>query len=75
MRAAVANLTGPARRGTAYGMFNLVYGVAWFAGSAFMGWLYTRSLHGLTAFSVLAQLLAIPCFIWARGFGARPRFA
>lgn len=70
MRAAVANMTSPNRRATAYGMFNLAYGVAWFGGSVLMGWLYTRSLTGLVAFSVLAQLLAIPCFLWAKRLGA-----
>jgi MFS family permease len=66
MRAAVANMTSPTRRATAYGLFNLVYGVAWFAGSAFMGWIYAHSIGGLMAFSVIAQLLAIPCFMWAK---------
>jgi MFS family permease len=70
MRAAVANMTSPRRRATAYGMFNLAYGVAWFSGSALMGWLYTRSLTGLVAVSVLAQLLAIPCFVWAKRLSA-----
>jgi MFS family permease len=66
MRAAVANMTSATRRATAYGVFNLVYGVAWFAGSAFMGWIYVHSIGGLMAFSVMAQLLAIPCFVWAK---------
>ncbi len=65
MRAAIAEMTSTARRGTAYGVFNLVYGVAWFAGSAFMGWIYAHSIAGLMAFSVVAQLLAIPCFMRA----------
>ncbi|HEY7288509.1 MAG TPA: MFS transporter [Vicinamibacterales bacterium] len=69
MRAAIANMTSPARRGTAYGLFNLVYGVAWFGGSALMGWMYVRSLGWLIAFSVLAQMLAIPCFAWAKRLG------
>lgn len=66
MRAAIANITTPARRATAYGVFNLAYGIAWFAGSAFMGWIYAHSIGGLMAFSVIAQLLAIPCFMWAK---------
>jgi len=66
MRAAIANMTSAARRATAYGMFNLVYGAAWFVGSAFMGWLYSRSIGGLIAFSLIAQVLAIPCFLWAK---------
>jgi predicted MFS family arabinose efflux permease len=66
MRAAIANMTSPTRRATAYGVFNLAYGLAWFAGSAFMGWIYAHSIGGLMAFSVMAQLLAIPCFVWAK---------
>jgi predicted MFS family arabinose efflux permease len=65
MRAAIADMTSPARRATAYGVFNLAYGVAWFSGSALMGWMYAHSIAGLMAFSVAAQLFAIPCFIWA----------
>jgi MFS family permease len=49
-----------ARRGTAYGVFNSGYGLLWFAGSALMGVLYDVSLPALIAFSVLAQLLAVP---------------
>jgi MFS-type transporter involved in bile tolerance (Atg22 family) len=48
------------QRGTAYGVFNSVYGVAWFAGSAAMGLLYDVSISFLIAFSVLTQLLAVP---------------
>jgi MFS-type transporter involved in bile tolerance (Atg22 family) len=66
MRAAIANMTSPARRTTAYGLFNLAYGMAWFAGSALMGWMYARSISGLVVFSVVTQLLAIPCFMQAK---------
>jgi predicted MFS family arabinose efflux permease len=66
MRAAIANMTTGTRRSTAYGMFNLAYGLAWFVGSALVGWLYARSIGGLIAFSVIAQLLANPCFVWAK---------
>jgi MFS family permease len=65
MRAAIATMTSPARRATAYGIFNLGYGVAWFVGSGVMGWLYGRSLIALVTFSAAAQLLAIPCFLIA----------
>jgi MFS family permease len=73
MRAAIADMTPPAMRGTAYGVFNLAYGVAWFGGSALMGWLYARSLGGLIAFSVMAQLLALPCLMWAKRLGRDAR--
>lgn len=60
MRAAVAGMVPPDRRGAAYGLFNTGYGLAWFAGSALMGLLYDISLPALIAFSILSQLAAIP---------------
>lgn len=60
MRAVVAGMVAPDRRGSAYGIFNAGYGLAWFAGSAFMGILYDLSLGWLVAFSVFSQLAAIP---------------
>jgi MFS family permease len=60
MRAAISRMAPAGRRGTAYGVFNSVYGAAWFAGSATMGLLYTRHPALLVAFSVVAQLLALP---------------
>ena len=44
VRAAVAQMAPAERRGTAYGIFNAIYGVAWFAGSALLGVLYDRSV-------------------------------
>lgn len=66
LRAAVAEMIPPARRGSAYGLFNFGYGAAWFLGSAGLGFLYSRSLPGLVAFSVVLQLAAIPLFLSAR---------
>jgi predicted MFS family arabinose efflux permease len=59
MPAVVAGLVPPARRGSAYGLFNAVYGVAWFLGSAAMGVLYERSLAGVVAFSVALESAAV----------------
>lgn len=69
MRAAIAEMTTTTRRATAYGLFNLAYGLSWFAGSAVMGWLYGRSLTWLLVFPVVAQLAAVPCFLAARREG------
>jgi len=63
-KAVVAGLVPPDRRGSAYGMFNTGYGLAWFGGSAVMGMLYDRSLGGLILFSLLAQGMAMPLFLW-----------
>jgi MFS family permease len=65
MRAAVAGMASRDRRGTSYGIFNAVYGVVWFLGSAFMGILYDVSLPSLIAFSVATQLLSAPLFLLA----------
>jgi MFS family permease len=64
MRAAVADLVPSARRGTAYGLFNGLYGVAWFLGSAAMGALYAVSIPALVALSVLLELASLPV-LWA----------
>ncbi len=63
MAAAVANMVPARRIGSAYGLFNLLYGVAWFAGSVVMGVLYDVSIPALVAFSVAAELLAIPLIV------------
>lgn len=59
LRAAVAGMVPPERRGTAYGLFNIGYGLCWFAGSALMGLLYDRSLPALIGLSVALQLGAV----------------
>jgi len=62
MRAAVGSLAAPERRSYAYGVFNAGYGVFWFLGSLLIGVLYDISLPALVAFSVTAQLAALPIF-------------
>jgi MFS family permease len=60
MRAAVAGMIPADKRGTAYGTFNLGYGVFWFLGSAIMGVLYDASIQTLIVFSVVMQLASVP---------------
>lgn len=59
VRAALGDMVSPDRRASAYGLFDSVFGVAWFAGSALMGGLYDRQPAALVGFSVGAQLLAV----------------
>ncbi len=66
IRAAVAGMAGREKRGTAYGIFNAVYGVSWFLGSAFMGLLYDVSLHAVVVFAVVMQLGSIPLLLLVR---------
>ncbi len=66
MRAAVAGMVSPDRRGSAYGFFNAGYGVTWFLGSALLGALYDISIPALIAFSVLAQLASVPLLVMTK---------
>ncbi|MGO9611549.1 MAG: MFS transporter [Dissulfurispiraceae bacterium] len=66
MRAIVAEMVSPTRRGSAYGIFNMGFGIFWFLGSALMGLLYDRSVTALIMFSVLIQLFSIPLFVVVR---------
>lgn len=66
MRAAVAGMVTPDRRGSAYGIFNASFGLAWFAGSAILGILYDYSTAALVAFSVIIQIAAIPVLSYLR---------
>jgi MFS family permease len=63
MRAALAEMVPPTRRASAYGLFQTIFGLFWFLGSALMGVLYETSLQALVVFSVAAQLLALPFFL------------
>jgi MFS family permease len=63
MAAAVANMVPSARVASAYGLFNLGYGVAWFAGSAAMGLLYDFSLPALVGLSIVLELAALPLLL------------
>jgi MFS family permease len=66
LKALLSGVIPPGKRSTAFGVFDTVFGVAWFAGSAGMGWLYDKSVVGLIVFSVLLQLAALPFFILGR---------
>jgi MFS family permease len=64
--AAVATIVPQERRPSAYGIFTGGYGIFWFIGSVIIGKLYDVSIPALIAFSVIAQLLAIPIFVGVR---------
>jgi len=66
LRSGIARAVSMNKRGTAFGIFNAVFGVMWFVGSAAMGLLYEHSLFALVAFGVGAQILAAVMFIGLR---------
>lgn len=62
VKAVIASLTSPEKRATAYGIFNAFFGLAWFAGSALMGFLYQKNINTLVIFSVAGELVAATFF-------------
>jgi len=62
MKSAIADLTPLKKRGTGYGIFNTVYGLAIFIGSVLMGMLYDKYLSGLLFFTLLLQAAGIVIF-------------
>jgi MFS family permease len=66
LRSGIAQVVSMNKRGTAFGAFNGVYGVMWFAGSAVMGLLYNYSLVALVAFGLTAQVAAAVLFFSLR---------
>jgi MFS family permease len=59
LKAEIAEMIPPERRGTAFGTFHTAYGLFWFAGSAMMGYLYDLSIFYLIIFSVTTQIIAV----------------
>lgn len=63
MRAIVGNMVPSNKRGSAYGVFNLCFGVSWFIGSVLIGMIYDHSIPWVIAFIMLLQFAAIPLLI------------
>jgi len=63
LRAAVADFTAMGERGFAYGIFNTIYGGAWFAGSIAIGALYTPNPLYAAGFMVILQVAALPVLL------------
>ena len=59
MRATVADLVGPGRRATAYGVFGAVVGAAAFLGGGLAGALYEISIPALIVATVVVQAAAL----------------
>lgn len=63
MRSAIADLTSFKKRGTAYGIFNAIYGLAFFVGSSLMGILYDNvSIMAICIFTVITETFALVVF-------------
>jgi MFS family permease len=67
LRGGIAQVVSMNKRGSAFGAFNGVYGVAWFAGSVVMGVLYDYSILALVLFGVAMQAVAAVFFLSLHG--------
>ncbi|MEK9663606.1 MAG: MFS transporter [Candidatus Nanopelagicales bacterium] len=63
MRAAVADFVPDSRRGSAYGIFTAIYGLAWLGGSVAIGALYEVSTVWVAVAITGCQFLAIVVFV------------
>jgi len=66
LKALLTGVLAAAKRGTGFGFFYTGYGIAWFLGSAVMGFLYDKSISAVVVFSVVLQLSALPVFFLAK---------
>lgn len=63
MKAYIAMIAPFNKRGTAYGLVNMCFGLSWFFGSVVLGFLYEISWVALALFSVISQLASLLFFI------------
>ena len=73
VKAMVATIVPIEQRGSAFGIFYVGYGTAWFAGSAAMGLLYDRTIPGLVLFAIATQAVAIFVLFWVSRIQGRSR--
>ena len=66
MKAGIADITSIRKRGTGYGIFNMMYGIAIFIGSAAAGFLYDYSITLLILLMIGVELAAVPVFFVMR---------
>jgi predicted MFS family arabinose efflux permease len=63
MAAAIAEMAPADRTASAYGLFTMAFGLAWFAGSAALGILYDRSVDATVILAIVLQLAAVPILV------------
>lgn len=62
-RSIIGQLISREKRASAYGLFNMIYGICWFLGSAALGLLYDYSMIAVVLFIFILQFISILFFI------------
>ena len=62
MKATIADITPITKRGTGYGIFNIIYGLALFVGSTLAGYLYEISILLMITVLIFIEIASIPLF-------------
>jgi len=65
LKAAVTSMVPKINRATGYGIFECSFGIFWFLGSWLLGVLYDISIPAMIVVSVVAQLAAIPLYLYS----------
>ncbi len=66
LRSGIAGLVSMDKRGSAFGALSGVFGVAWFAGSALLGWLLDHNMLAMIVIGMGAQAAAAGIFLGLR---------
>ncbi len=64
LRAAIADRIHISKRGTAYGIFNTIYGAGFFIGGILVGWMYENYTAYAPVVPAVVSLAACIVFIW-----------
>lgn len=62
LKSTVAMIIPKENRSMGFGVFEMVFGLAWFMGSWFLGYLYDINITLMISISVIVQLLSIPFY-------------
>jgi len=66
LKAELTAIVSAKSRSSAYGIFDTVFGIGWFLGSAAMGIMYDKSIFAIVILSVTSQLIALPVLYFAK---------
>ena len=64
-KAMIAAIVPRAQRGRAYGVYYVVFGLSWWAGSVLLGWLYDHTQYATGVVATVALVLGAATVMWS----------